>query len=296
LQSTWVLGNDQNFEITIGSDNNMDRTFDVMTSVVGPRQWSWIRSAPIEVFPNTTYSVTTQMKYQNTNATHIKLEAFYPDTNEWRQLLPFIPGGGTGDSDWMEYSAKITIPNNVSMLRVVLNAGWVLDTSRGQAITQFGDIDIYPVTDLPELQSVLLYPTTGESGVIRLSSEGSIPVISSEKNNPTQWNAKIDAKTPFILSFAEGYDPRWEAVVYKDGKVVEVSKSIPLYSAMNGFPIDSVGDLDVVIRYTPQQWFNLGLMLSLVAFVSIVALLTYPYYKRYVGEATNRLLIAGGGD
>ena len=38
-----------------------------------------------------------------------------------------------------------------------------------------------------------------------------------------------------MLSFAEAYDPLWEARVYKEGKLVEKVRSIPLYSVINGF-------------------------------------------------------------
>lgn len=57
-------------------------------------------------------------------------------------------------------------------------------------------------------------------------------------------------------SFAEAYDPLWEARIYRDGKLVEKVKSIPLYSVINGFWINETGNLEIVIRYTPQDWFE----------------------------------------
>ena len=56
-----------------------------------------------------------------------------------------------------------------------------------------------------------------------------------------------------MLSFAESYDPLWEARIYKNGKLVGKVRSIPVYSVINGFWINETGDLEIVIRYTPQD-------------------------------------------
>ncbi len=91
--------------------------------------------------------------------------------------------------------------------------------------------------------------------------------LRSEKINPTLWKVKINATKPFMLSFAEAYDPLWEARVYKDGKLVEKVRSIPIYSVINGFWINETGNLEIVIRYTPQDWFELGLKISALTFI-----------------------------
>jgi hypothetical protein len=43
-------------------------------------------------------------------------------------------------------------------------------------------------------------------------------VVSYTKINPTLWKVKVQAKKPFMLSFAEAYDPLWEARIYKEQK------------------------------------------------------------------------------
>jgi len=43
---------------------------------------------------------------------------------------------------------------------------------------------------------------------------------------------EVNATKPFMLSSAEAYDPLWKA---KDGKLVEIIRSVPLYSVINGF-------------------------------------------------------------
>ena len=54
-----------------------------------------------------------------------------------------------------------------------------------------------------------------------------------------------------MLSFAEAYDPLWEARVCNDGKLVEKVRLIPLYSVINGFWINETGELEIIIRYAP---------------------------------------------
>jgi len=77
-----------------------------------------------------------------------------------------------------------------------------------------------------------------------------------------------------MLSFAEAYDPLWEARVYKDGRKIETVKSIPLYSVINGFWINETGNLEIIIRYKPQDWFE---RLSNLCY-NLHRLDSYPFY------------------
>jgi len=103
--------------------------------------------------------------------------------------------------------------------------------------------------------------------------------LRNEKINPTLWKVKINATKPFMLSFAEAYDPLWEARVYKDGKLVEKVRSIPIYSVINGFWINETGNLEIVIRHTPQDWFELGLKISGLTFISCIGYLFYDWRR-----------------
>mgnify|MGYP000568946312 FL=1 len=82
-----------------------------------------------------------------------------------------------------------------------------------------------------------------------------------------------------MLSFAEAYDPLWEARVYKDGRKIETVKSIPLYSVINGFWINETGNLEIIIRYTPQDWFEIGLTISAITFIGCVGYLFYDWRR-----------------
>jgi len=63
--------------------------------------------------------------------------------------------------------------------------------------------------------------------------------------------------------------------VYKNGKLVERVRSIPLYSVINGFWINETGNLTIVIRYLPQNWFELGLKISALTFMGCMGYLFY---------------------
>jgi len=102
-------------------------------------------------------------------------------------------------------------------------------------------------------------------------------ITSYQKINPSLWIVTINATKPFMLSFAEYYDPLWEARVYKNGKLLTKIRAVPLYGLINGFWIDATGDnLRIEIRYTPQDWFELGLVISgLTFFFYVFYLLLY---------------------
>lgn len=103
------------------------------------------------------------------------------------------------------------------------------------------------------------------------------------KINPTLYNTKINATKPFMISFAESYDPLWTAKVDRiNGKTVnsEVIRPIPLYSVVNGFWINQTGDLDITIEYEPQRWFYIGAAISITALIICIGYLIYDWRRK----------------
>jgi len=82
-----------------------------------------------------------------------------------------------------------------------------------------------------------------------------------------------------MLVFAEAYDPPWEARVYKDGRLVEVVRSVPVYGVINGFRIDATGNPTLIIRYVPQDWFELGLRISAITFALCIFYLVWGWRR-----------------
>jgi hypothetical protein len=141
------------------------------------------------------------------------------------------------------------------------------------------------------LDTIWLYSTETNQTIEQLFevTEKPAEVINYTKINPTLWKVKLNASKPFMLSFAEAYDPLWEARVYRDGRKIEVVKSIPLYSVINGFWINETGNLEIVIRYKPQDWFERGLIISVITFIGCVGYLFYDW-RRERGDGWARRL------
>lgn len=107
-----------------------------------------------------------------------------------------------------------------------------------------------------------------------------------KKINPTKYEVDIkNASDPFIITFAESYDPLWIAYASKDKELNGNSNnginsnfsthSIPMYSIVNGFYINKTGDYTLTVEYQPQEWFvqaGIVSIISLITFVAIVIL------------------------
>jgi hypothetical protein len=114
------------------------------------------------------------------------------------------------------------------------------------------------------------------------SQQKSAIIYKYSKLNPTLWKIHTIASKPFVLSFAESYDPLWEARVYKDGKKIDLIKSTPVYGVMNGFLVNKTGNLDIVLRYGPQDGYENGLLISGVTFAFCLFYLSYDWKRRSV--------------
>jgi hypothetical protein len=108
--------------------------------------------------------------------------------------------------------------------------------------------------------------------------------VGYERVDPTLWRARVVARGPFMLVFAEAFDPLWEARVYRDGRLVEKVRSIPVYGVINGFWINATGNLTIVIRYVPQDWFELGLKISAATFALCIFYLVWDWRRGKGGK------------
>ncbi|WP_087036156.1 hypothetical protein [Thermococcus litoralis] len=158
---------------------------------------------------------------------------------------------------------------------------------------QSGDytLEITPLSKDEALDVVWLYSTNNNETLDELFQVKETPatVKNYTKINPTLWKVKVNATKPFFLTFAESYDPLWEARVYKDGKLVEKVSPVPVYGVINGFWINQTGDLEIVLRYTPQDWFERGLIISLTTFILSVFYIFYDWRREKGDKWAKRL-------
>lgn len=107
-------------------------------------------------------------------------------------------------------------------------------------------------------------------------------VVEYVRIDPTQWASKIYAKKPFFLVFAETYSLNWKAYIYRNDSLIDVVSSIPVYRTINGFWIDAVGNLTIVIRYTPQNLFEIGMKMTTTSLTVCLLCLTLPWIRKTV--------------
>jgi hypothetical protein len=234
--------------------------------------WSPIYGNEIEVKPNERYELVTHMKLNNfATQSHIVIEAFNETLKNWEQIKQ-CPSGIDGPLEWQQFSCEVTIPENTRKIRVVLNAGW--SSMNDEPSTTFFDaIYMYKLTDEgPTLQNL--------DQIKRVISQSQPQMISDyTKINPAHWNVRMNTSKPFMVGFAEPYDPAWEARIYKNGEKLDVARSIPLYGVLNAFLINETGNLEIEIKYARQDWFEIGLVVSAATLAFCIFWLFYDWRR-----------------
>lgn len=248
--------------------------------------WGWktINSPLIPATVEKIYEWSFKIKGENSHEVHAKIMEY----NSNREYITghYVVGIGDGTFDWKNVSIKFK-PTNSSTAYIQLqiwhghetnkplpNKIWIDNVKTFGYQTSYLDVIwIYSVKQNETLKDV--FTPKGTPAEVR----------SYTKINPTLWKVQINSTEPFMLSFAESYDPQWEARVYKDSKKVETVKSIPLYSIINGFWINTTGEnLEIIIRYKPQDYFEFGLAVSSITFFSCIAYLIYDWKRDFFND------------
>ena len=79
--------------------------------------------------------------------------------------------------------------------------------------------------------------------------------------------------------------------IYKKGKKIKAVRSIPLYGLINGFWIDETGELEILIKYKPWDYFKIGLIVSAVTFICYITYLFYIWVRFKAGRVNDKLSI-----
>jgi len=94
--------------------------------------------------------------------------------------------------------------------------------------------------------------------------------VSFNQESPTKYTVNLTSDRPFILIFAESYNPMWVAEIYKDNKIVQVVRAQPFDSLINNFSIETTGNLTINIYFALQNIFEKALASSLATYILIV--------------------------
>ncbi len=227
----------------------------------------WVSSVPISINnSNRIILFEASILYNNAKRSHIAIYGT-TDFKRWKQLY-YCPLKRETPSHWIKCQTMMIIPSSIKAIKVSLAGGWSYDNI-DPGITFFDNIRIYDINTFTLLSNGL----SNNKHNISYFKERSFYF---EKINPTLWEVYVNASKPFLLVFAEAYDPLWEAKIYKDGRLVERVRSIPVYGVINGFWVNQTGNLTIAIRYIPQDWFELGLKISGTTFLALLIYLIIP--------------------
>jgi aldose sugar dehydrogenase len=137
-------------------------SFQVSTTNNTNNTWSFIRGREVDVKPGEYFHIVSHLKLNNwTTQSHIAFEGFNETSKQWYQIIQCPVGlNGTRENwEWREFRCFITIPDNTTELRPVLNAGWSSQPNK-EATTWFDSVSMIKnasfVTD-PNLKIEALY-------------------------------------------------------------------------------------------------------------------------------------------
>jgi len=100
-------------------------------------------------------------------------------------------------------------------------------------------------------------------------------IISFHMENPAKWEVYVNASKPFVLAFAESFDPLWTINGVKD------SLHLPLYSTINGFFINRTGIIHLTVEYEPQRLLQLSNLISLGTWLFLfVVICIFPIFRK----------------
>ena len=237
--------------------------------------WGWktITSPLITVTPNTKYKWSFQVSGENVHKAHVKMVEYNQDKKPLTGQQ--MKGIGDGNFTWTPINFDYTPTQNATYI--------VLQIWHGHETTQplpnriwLDDVQVtgYQPSDL---DVVWLYSNDKENETLEdifKADETPAKLLEYTKIDPTKYIAKVNATKPFMLSFAESYDPLW--VARTNG---QKTSSIPLYSVINGFWIEETGIIDITIEYEPQRWFYMGSTISFTTLIACAIYLTHDWTK-----------------
>ncbi len=182
-----------------------------------------------------------------------------------------------GDVEQKKISRFFGTPRDTYYIKIEFKAE---PNSEEKSWFEISGFNLFPEEDLSGIDAIAL-------SEIRENQKETAKKINVEveyqKISPTQYKISFsETEKPFILAFAEGYDPLWKlkseskSENWLTGKFRSLfakkskgQSGFPLYSVINGFYIDpkKLGSNELILEYEPQNWFEAGVFLTLTSLV-----------------------------
>jgi len=175
----------------------------------------------------------------------------------------------------INFKEKIT--NNPLLVKIDNNTVDIFtNNNTGIADAIFLTKGEHTLTFLPKEKSVVRSIILCSDKNIVNSEKNKHANLTYQKINSTKYKINFkNIEEPFVLSFAESYDPLWAIKV--DNKEIA---PVPLYSVINGFLINKTGNFEAIIEYKPQRWFYLGLIVSGTTLIFCLGYLIFDWQRR----------------
>jgi hypothetical protein len=269
-----------------------DHSLKISTSI-SDQTWTSIYSNDINVKPKEHYELGTHIKLNNwVTGSHVTLDGFNETLKKWYQITQ-CPSGSEGPMEWIFFTCSVIIPEDTTKARVELKAGWSSDPKE-QAISWFDALYLIKLPNGNDPQTTI--PITSEklTNDLKTVEKNNNRIIESRKDSPTHWLADVEISRPTTIGFAEPYDQSWSASVYKEGNKIDVIKAVPMYGTINGFYVKDTGNLEINIEYLPQNWYDIGLIISFLTIaISILYIIIGSKSREIVKWVLRRLKFSG---
>jgi aldose sugar dehydrogenase len=181
---------DRNFTCKInGTDGWDDKlSFQLSTTNNTNNTWSFIKGREIDVKAGQKYQLVSHMKLNNwATQSHVAFEVFNETSKRWYQITQ-CPGGLDAQRqnwEWREFRCFITIPENTTKIRPILNAGWSSQQNK-EGTTWFDSVSLIkdaPFVSDPNLKVEALYQ--GLEHPTSMAFLGKDDILVLEKDNGT---------------------------------------------------------------------------------------------------------------
>ncbi len=155
-------------------------------------------------------------------------------------------------------------------------------------------VQFYASTMSAAISNYSVFELDSFLAALRTEAENSPdPQLEVIQQSPTHYLLRVNSTTPFLLVFTETYDPLWKIKIDSSTPV----SSIPAYYFLNGFAIDEPGQHMIEIEYTPQTWFNIGVVISVITLLVFLSYGMIYIFKRIpslhaIGIASNSYILS----
>ncbi len=233
----------------------------------------------ISIEENSSYNLS--FDYYTINNNRFGVEKLFSDPNDESKLLrDEIVITSDDNEEWFEYNSIIESPDTEDF-RLTLSTFETDRQTKNDVI-----FDNFKIQKIPELKNKLFVVNNLPDTV------SDVKISNVKRESPNKITADISNlnSNNFVLRFHESYNPKWNI------SIVDRNKN-PINATINQVKVDTIENawsveindnsitefdtFNVSIKFTPQRWFNFGLLVSGLTFMLMIGYLAYEYWKRH---------------